>query len=119
MKLRDYLLKEHTEETVKIYLRDIRVFLDYLPEIKAEKATYQRHHELRGSPAETVSESKNNKPDVVRRESLVSLANTKRKKARSSMPISDAKRCQNSGHPVAGFIYRIRTGTVDGPKRTI
>jgi hypothetical protein len=43
MKLRDYLLKEHTEETVKIYLRDIRVFLDYLPEIKAEKATYQRH----------------------------------------------------------------------------
>jgi integrase/recombinase XerD len=41
MKLRDYLLKEHTEETVKIYLRDIRVFLDYLPEPKAEKATYQ------------------------------------------------------------------------------
>jgi hypothetical protein len=41
MKLRDYLLKEHTEETVKIYLRDIRVFLDYLPEIKAEKATYK------------------------------------------------------------------------------
>jgi integrase/recombinase XerD len=41
MTLRDYLLKEHTEETVKIYLRDIRVFLDYLPEPKAEKATYQ------------------------------------------------------------------------------
>lgn len=39
--LRDYLLREHTEETVKIYLRDINVFLDYLPEDRAEKATYQ------------------------------------------------------------------------------
>jgi integrase/recombinase XerD len=39
--LRNYLLKEHTEETVKIYLRDINVFLDYLPEARAEKATYK------------------------------------------------------------------------------
>lgn len=41
MTLRAYLLQEHTEETIKIYLRDINVFLDYLPETKAEKATYQ------------------------------------------------------------------------------
>jgi hypothetical protein len=80
MTLRDYLLKEHTEETVKIYLRDINVFLDYLPETKAEKATYKDIHELRGSFAETISKPQNNQPDAVRREILVSLANTNREK---------------------------------------
>jgi integrase/recombinase XerD len=36
-----YLLKDHTPPTVKIYLRDIRVYLDYMTEEKAAMATYQ------------------------------------------------------------------------------
>jgi integrase/recombinase XerD len=39
--LQDHLRKAHTEETVKIYLRDIRVYLDYVTEEKAAVATYQ------------------------------------------------------------------------------
>ncbi|ELR68978.1 hypothetical protein C900_05536 [Fulvivirga imtechensis AK7] len=37
--LKTYLLKEHTPPTVKIYLRDIRIFLDYMTEEKAQTAT--------------------------------------------------------------------------------
>jgi site-specific recombinase XerD len=36
-----YLLKEHTAPTTKIYLRDIRVYLDYMTEEKAAVATYK------------------------------------------------------------------------------
>ena len=36
-----YLLKEHTPPTVKIYLRDIKVYLDYMTEEKAAVATYK------------------------------------------------------------------------------
>lgn len=36
-----YLLKEHTPPTVKIYLRDIKVYLDYMTEEKATVASYQ------------------------------------------------------------------------------
>jgi integrase/recombinase XerD len=36
-----YLLKDHTPPTVKIYLRDIRVYLDYMTEEKAQTATYR------------------------------------------------------------------------------
>jgi integrase/recombinase XerD len=36
-----YLLKDHTPPTVKIYLRDIRVYLDYMTEEKATVATYR------------------------------------------------------------------------------
>lgn len=39
--LKIYLLKEHTPQTVKIYLRDIRIFLDYMTEEKAAAATYK------------------------------------------------------------------------------
>jgi integrase/recombinase XerD len=41
MKLEEYLLQDHTSQTVKIYLRDIRVYLDYVTEEKAAVATYQ------------------------------------------------------------------------------
>ncbi len=41
MKLEDYLLQDHTQQTVKIYLRDIRVYLDYMTEEKAAVATYK------------------------------------------------------------------------------
>lgn len=41
MTLKDFLLKDRTEQTVKIYLRDIRVFLDYMTEEKAMTAKYQ------------------------------------------------------------------------------
>lgn len=39
--LEKYLLKDHTPPTVKIYLRDIRVYLDYMTEEKAQTATYK------------------------------------------------------------------------------
>ncbi|MCH7411746.1 tyrosine-type recombinase/integrase [Belliella sp. DSM 111904] len=39
--LKAYLLEKHTPETAKIYLRDIRIYLDYMTEERAEKATYQ------------------------------------------------------------------------------
>lgn len=39
--LEKYLLKDHTPPTVKIYLRDIRVYLDYMTEEKAAVASYQ------------------------------------------------------------------------------
>jgi len=41
MKLEDYLLRDHTPPTVKIYLRDIRIFLDYMTVEKAQTATYK------------------------------------------------------------------------------
>lgn len=36
-----YLLKDHTPPTTKIYLRDLRVYLDYMTEEKAVIATYK------------------------------------------------------------------------------
>jgi len=38
---RRYLLKAHSPETVKIYLRDIRIYLNYMDQEKATRATYQ------------------------------------------------------------------------------
>ena len=37
----EFLLQGHTAETVKIYLRDINIYLDYQGEEKARQATYQ------------------------------------------------------------------------------
>jgi len=39
--LETHLLKEHTAPTTKIYLRDIRIYLDYMTEEKAATATYK------------------------------------------------------------------------------
>jgi integrase/recombinase XerD len=39
--IKAYLLKDHTPPTTKIYLRDIRVYLDYMTEEKAAIATYK------------------------------------------------------------------------------
>jgi len=41
MDIKAYLLTDHTPQTTKIYLRDIRVYLDYMTVKKAEKATYK------------------------------------------------------------------------------
>jgi integrase/recombinase XerD len=41
MTLERYLRKQHTEQTARMYLRDIRFFLDYMTEEKAIRATYQ------------------------------------------------------------------------------
>jgi integrase/recombinase XerD len=39
--LEKYLLERHTPETAKIYLRDIRIYLDYMTEERAKKAGYK------------------------------------------------------------------------------
>jgi site-specific recombinase XerD len=119
MTLRDYLLKEHTEETVKIYLRDIRVFLDYLPEPKAEKATYQDimnyvdHLRKQYQNPRTI----NRMLYGVKAWYHWLIQNGKRQD--HPCRYLTLKRCQNPGYPVAGLVYRIRTGTVDGQERTL
>jgi site-specific recombinase XerD len=119
MKLEEYLLQDHTSQTVKIYLRDIRVYLDYVTEEKAAVATYQDIMQY----VDYLRKQYQNPRTINRMLYGVKawyqwLWQTGQRADHPCRYIT-LKDAKTAGHPVTGLIYFIRIRTVDGAERAV
>jgi site-specific recombinase XerD len=114
-----YLLKDHTCTNCKIYLRDIRVYLDYMTEEKAAVATYQDIMQY----VDYLRKQYQN-PRTINRmlygvKAWYHWLMADRKKEMTTLAGTDVERCQRTGNPVTRLIYFIRIRTVDGAERAV